>query len=106
FRLHALRPLPTSPRFPYTTLFRSRERLRAVVGGEDVGFVGQQDDVGSPVIDLRGGGARVALRVGEHVDPPEPAQQVGGERVAPEDRKSTRLNSSHVKISYAVLCLK
>src|SRR5690606_40380108 len=30
----------------------------------------------------------------------------GGETAYPEDRKSTRLNSSHVKISYAVFCLK
>src|SRR5690606_39362973 len=34
------------------------------------------------------------------------AQRVGRGRVLGEDRKSTRLNSSHVKISYAVFCLK
>src|SRR5690349_23187704 len=31
---------------------------------------------------------------------------INGEAVRPEDRKSTRLNSSHVEISYAVFCLK
>src|SRR5690606_41093949 len=45
---------------------------------------------------------------GRHADPPRVRRQPGG-RVAHDgrlDRKSTRLNSSHVKISYAVFCLK
>src|SRR5688572_31572521 len=74
-----LRRPPRSTLFPYTTLFRSRE-LRQIDG------------------DLTGG-----LR--DEVD------GTGGERVerllrALLDRKSTRLNSSHSQISYAVFCLK
>src|SRR5690606_39692520 len=38
--------------------------------------------------------------------PPQPVPQGGRELCRDQDRKSTRLNSSHVKISYAVFCLK
>src|SRR5256885_9396397 len=97
-----IRRPPRSTLFPYTTLFRSELRdVRA--GGEDEGLAG--DD----------GGAKVALL--------EPAEQTIQrlERLSPEerrlrpalavvdrheDRKSTRLNSSHLVISYAVFCLK
>src|SRR5215475_5048146 len=71
FFLMIRRP-PRSTLFPYTTLFRSRQRLR-----------------GRPLL---------ADRIGE-LEP-------GGEIDRARDRKSTRLNSSHVKISYAVFCLK
>src|SRR5207249_6951513 len=37
---------------------------------------------------------------------PRDLARVGGENLGPRDRKSTRLNSSHVSISYAVFCLK
>src|SRR5690606_39612713 len=45
---------------------------------------------------------------GAHMGAPasDPALASGSAAVAGEDRKSTRLNSSHVKISYAVFCLK
>src|SRR3989442_10233430 len=76
-----IRRPPRSTLFPYTTLFRSHADLRRVqVDGEVRDRVGQ------------GGGA---LHRGG-VD----ATSVEG------DRKSTRLNSSHVRISYAVFCLK
>src|SRR5438874_7933795 len=80
-----IRPPPRSTLFPYTTLFRSRPPRRP----------------GQP-------GAR-------EVRPAALAEDVGGRRCAgpgllPDgrgaDRKSTRLNSSHVEISYAVFCLK
>src|SRR5438132_6907481 len=82
-------PPPTSTLFPYTTLFRSMvdrgERLRVKPG----------------------------IPVGDAVDEgPEPdALRVHGGRRGHEarparDRKSTRLNSSHTVISYAVFCLK
>src|SRR5690606_42134401 len=57
-------------------------------------------------------GGRAARLVGRVVGPPAPGRGVDGRvlRVRPrlrlQDRKSTRLNSSHVKISYAVFCLK
>src|SRR2546422_1957397 len=75
-----IRRPPRSTLFPYTTLFRSD----AAVGGE----VGEQLTVRR---DLRRG----ALRIVEQHAP-------GNNR----DRKSTRLNSSHGYISYAVFCLK
>src|SRR5947208_11484759 len=74
-----LRRPPRSTLFPYTTLFRSDLR---VVGARHAG-AGDRTDVGA----LSEFGAEV------------PA-------VAGGDRKSTRLNSSHQIISYAVFCLK
>src|SRR3712207_8601366 len=88
FFLMIRRP-PRSTLFPYTTLFRSLGRylgdrwLAHVVAQEcsELGAVGRQ--CGSE----GGGGEAQAGRHGE-------------------DRKSTRLNSSHANISYAVFCLK
>src|SRR3712207_8523791 len=79
-----IRRPPRSTLFPYTTLFRSfRPRLRergafgqSVVGGR----AGEADGVGRERDGLVGAGV--------------------------QDRKSTRLNSSHANISYAVFCLK
>src|SRR3712207_8329326 len=76
FFLMIRRP-PRSTPFPYTTLFRS-----AV----------------SPTADERGQALRLVLRWAVGRLAPEPP--------AHPDRKSTRLNSSHANISYAVFCLK
>src|SRR2546428_7898032 len=90
-----IRRPPRSTLFPYTTLFRSwsgwltapnklqragwdRHTLKP---GDKITIVGNQQKNGSPVLQIR---------------------SVAG----PEDRKSTRLNSSHDQISYAVFCLK
>src|SRR5690606_41523109 len=82
----------------YTTLFRSRVDLvlAGVLGRRAVG--GLVDGDARAVVDVGAGrDADAAHLRGESV----------GEVVAVEvDRKSTRLNSSHVKISYAVFCLK
>src|SRR5207302_7123722 len=79
-----LHPPPESTLFPYTTLFRSRVT---------------RDPVG-----LRRARRGVALRGGECAAiGPRFGQDFPGDV---EDRKSTRLNSSHVKISYAVFCSK
>src|SRR3712207_7726713 len=85
-----IRRPPRSPLFPYTTLFRSSpavdEALRvqfadaAVKAGEAIGYVG----AGTVEFLLTDAGELFFL----------------------EDRKSTRLNSSHANISYAVFCLK
>src|SRR3712207_8642531 len=93
FFLMIRRP-PRSTLFPYTTLFRSVH----VVQGEERAHA---EGLGVP-----------EPRLGDRVDPYDDA--VGGrvERVglrverALGDRKSTRLNSSHANISYAVFCLK
>src|SRR3712207_7951870 len=82
-----IRRPPRSTLFPYTTLFRSAAARRDR-GGE--GHGGEDED------DLEVGDRRRVL---------EPL--LVGERVPRDaDRKSTRLNSSHANISYAVFCLK
>src|SRR3712207_7346323 len=82
-----IRRPPKSPLFPYTTLFRSP-------AGEAVGEVlGLADHLGR---DHRDDAAQGAQEDQQH--------DGGGERR--RDRKSTRLNSSHANISYAVFCLK
>src|SRR2546430_8503133 len=82
-----IRRPPRSTLFPYTTLFRSLLGR----GLELVGDAPQDGRVrGRPVA-----GVGVRLRA--------PASDEGGEV---QDRKSTRLNSSHSQISYAVFCLK
>src|SRR5690606_41567456 len=88
---------PSSSLFPYTTLFRS------VVGLEqDLVELVQQgvgDALGQAVCD-----ALDRLDPVDRADQPRPfAAGVLDQQV---DRKSTRLNSSHVKISYAVFCLE
>src|SRR3712207_7349096 len=88
-----IRRPPRSTLFPYTTLFRSRlgvERERA--GEQLVQHHAQRVDVGARV-DVQPAGQRL---LGAHV--------LG--RADDRDRKSTRLNSSHANISYAVFCLK
>src|SRR2546430_3530824 len=72
-----IRRPPRSTLFPYTTLFRSRHRL---CGKDRRGGRRGEQPAGA------GGNAPTAIR--------------------PGDRKSTRLNSSHSQISYAVFCLK
>src|SRR5690606_41793317 len=92
FFLLLLRPPPRSTLFPYTTLFRSD---RDVVKGlpKDA-----RDDLNADPITGEPGAHPVGTGVGAA------GGAVAGAAVG--DRKSTRLNSSHVKISYAVFCLK
>src|SRR5699024_12277158 len=100
-----LRPPPTSPLFPYTTLFRSRRpggrrrrpRPRAALLQEAGGMsaLGVYLPGTSPMHRAPAGAKISALVV-----------LVVAMSVLVRDRKSTRLNSSHVSISYAVFCLK
>src|SRR3712207_8974489 len=93
FFLMIRRP-PRSTLFPYTTLFRS-ERL---VEHEHLRVVHQRGgDLGALLVAQRQCLQLVAGALAE-TDPLD--QRVG------VDRKSTRLNSSHANISYAVFCLK
>src|SRR3712207_6982021 len=85
-----IRRPPRSTLFPYTTLFRS-DGARADGAGEGRR---RRDDRDRDA--LRDGG------LGPRVRRPD---RLGRQRGA-EDRKSTRLNSSHANISYAVFCLK
>src|SRR5699024_11523625 len=91
---------PRSTRFPYTTLFRSRSHHgnHHLTAGQETSWVMTWFPSWLEVPPV--GDARPALErtCAEWTD------WLGQVRV--EDRKSTRLNSSHVSISYAVFCLK
>src|SRR5204863_1168397 len=94
--------LPRPPRstlFPYTTLFRSADAAKKGYNGIlsagyyiDLIFPASQHYLADPIPENTTLTAEEAKRI------------LGGE--ATIDRKSTRLNSSHVEISYAVFCLK
>src|SRR5256885_5400149 len=89
-----IRRPPRSTLFPYTTLFRSGLAVElAVVGGQpDLARLGN-DGLGH--LDFA------------HVEVAQAAIGLDGRDADQgEDRKSTRLNSSHLVISYAVFCLK
>src|SRR3712207_8521092 len=75
-----IRRPPRSTLFPYTTLFRSRR--------------------------FRAGPRRSSRRSSSFSLPEAPPRGPPTTSVRPGDRKSTRLNSSHANISYAVFCLK
>src|SRR5207244_6973976 len=96
----------TSPLFPYTTLFRS-ERLLAVPGQQVGGPSGiEVHPVAERQEELSGGRRGHRLLAGQgagsHQPPPwVPFASLEGDA---GDRKSTRLNSSHQIISYAVFC--
>src|SRR5207253_9706337 len=97
---------PRSPLFPYTTLFRSTGWTRAIVviaGANGLGLFAvviaylpvlyqafNRREVGVLLLDARAG------------SPPSGPELL--HRMGSADRKSTRLNSSHVAISYAVFC--
>src|SRR3712207_7733958 len=89
-----IRRPPRSTLFPYTTLFRSPKRCRARTGqwrsGRSVLTVPWGEDIGDAQDEQCGGDVA-------HLERGEAGHQ---------DRKSTRLNSSHANISYAVFCLK
>src|SRR5688572_32702106 len=94
-----IRRPPRSTLFPYTTLFRS-EPDRTPSGAE-AEIPGEREADAPEAEDRHHGGKG---RVGGS------AQHCGGHDLGAvehlEDRKSTRLNSSHSQISYAVFCLK
>src|SRR5256885_9958418 len=84
-----IRRPPRSTLFPYTTLFRSRLILGITMGA--------QPPLGVP--------GQVRLVAGSEFDLENLVRTQSG-RADGCDRKSTRLNSSHLVISYAVFCLK
>src|SRR3712207_8539348 len=84
-----IRRPPRSTRFPDTTLFRSRRRLEADSG-----------------IRTRSSACLLPTSAGTRSAPDARGTRRGAVPVRDLDRKSTRLNSSHANISYAVFCLK
>src|SRR5690606_41639401 len=92
FFFSMLRPPPRSTLFPYTTLFRSEIVDVIASGGMATVWRARDTRLDRPVALKR-----------PH---PAPSDDDSHRRFEREDRKSTRLNSSHVKISYAVFCLK
>src|SRR2546426_9375438 len=95
-----IRRPPRSTLFPYTTLFRSRALAEARAALElDRGrrdLLEEVAELSEEVGDAAG--AEAALKTRRALYPEEPE--------AARDRKSTRLNSSHLVISYAVFCFK
>src|SRR3712207_7151041 len=96
-----IRRPPRSTLFPYTTLFRSSDatatQLRQIARAVDGGRIPAEACPGS-----YGTAYQITLLT-------EPQLRVAQKRglIRPDvDRKSTRLNSSHANISYAVFCLK
>src|SRR5690606_40214702 len=81
---------PRSTLFPYTTLFRSARQIAGDTRRKDAERAAAVRTLGLAPFEQ----ARDLLAASLQLRQPQP------------DRKSTRLNSSHVKISYAVFCLK
>src|SRR3712207_8159685 len=87
-----IRRPPRSTLFPYTTLFRSA-RLRRP----------EREEAARALVDVARGPQPAVADEREHERRrPRPRRRAG----MMQDRKSTRLNSSHANISYAVFCLK
>src|SRR2546430_10244379 len=100
-----IRPPPRSPLFPSTTLFRSREYWIPACLSSELKADGAPMRLlllGEQLIAFRDTDGRVGIM--EHRCPHRCASLFFGRNE--EDRKSTRLNSSHSQISYAVFCLK
>src|SRR5207244_5379388 len=89
---------PKPPLFPYTTLFRSDSdapdsNRMAYIGTDNIA-AGKQ--AGALIREALPNGGKIMLFVGK----------IDAQNAKERDRKSTRLNSSHQIISYAVFCLK
>src|SRR3712207_7816871 len=98
-----IRRPPRSTLFPYTTLFRSRAQRTARSAGPSEAHEHAADGEQQAEPDEVGGAVTGVEHLRQEVEGPG-ERQPG--RVGALDRKSTRLNSSHANISYAVFCLK
>src|SRR2546429_4605959 len=90
-----IRRPPRSTLFPYTTLFRSLEAFKVADSVLGSGVQGISDLIVQPgLINVDFADVRTIMTSAKST------------LISPGDRKSTRLNSSHGYISYAVFCLK
>src|SRR5207302_10042097 len=103
---YSIPPPPPSTLFPYTTLFRSASKIVAYAQGfqqmtaasKEYGWDLRLGEVAT----IWRGGCIIRARFLDRI-----VEAYKADSAIPNlDRKSTRLNSSHVKISYAVFCLK
>src|SRR5688572_32288607 len=101
-----MRPSPTSTLFPYTTLFRSAKfeiyQLIHQLADRGAGVLVISSEIEEliGICDLI-----LVLRHGK-ISGEFRREEFDREKILAADRKSTRLNSSHSQISYAVFCLK
>src|SRR3712207_7576803 len=100
-----IRRPPRSTLLPYTTLFRSQNAVAYVIRGEvRFNYGPERAPEGRIATFLPDGDA---IQIKNTGDIPADVLVLAGEPLhEPVDRKSTRLNSSHANISYAVFCLK
>src|SRR3712207_7233727 len=101
-----IRRPPRSTLFPYTTLFRSSAREKSAEMAIDGGVPGEAHVRPAHFHTV---GARILVQAGSVLHNRVLARVDAGEAYTVRqwrDRKSTRLNSSHANISYAVFCLK
>src|SRR2546427_5130352 len=96
-----IRRPPRSTLFPYTTLFRSA----IVVEADDLAEVAAHVLRRGELLPLAGADPQLAVRAEGEAEV-RPGAGHGQQPRQDRDRKSTRLNSSHSQISYAVFCLK
>src|SRR3712207_7287922 len=99
-----IRRPPRSTLFPYTPLFRSQRARHDRADVDDAvdhrrGGAEEVADLQRPALERLADRARTGVLAG-------PGKVAAKERHTGRDRKSTRLNSSHANISYAVFCLK
>src|SRR5256885_6108091 len=98
-----IRRPPRSTLFPYTTLFRSAHREGIVTSTSLLVDTPFSAEAAAISVELP------RLSVGLHADLSAAVAEIDlalSAAICVEDRKSTRLNSSHLVISYAVFCLK
>src|SRR5947209_11127782 len=94
------RPPPSSTLFPYTTLFRSRGDIKVNAVHEMLQKMSKEMDSLRGILNAHEKKMeRMGMMVESHAD-------ILDHHAHALDRKSTRLNSSHANISYAVFCLK
>src|SRR3712207_7835346 len=97
-----IRRPPRSTLFPYTTLFRSNDIVRSLPGGR----FSLEHDNSAGTVRLVAGENEYRIRAYAADDFPQLPGFEAESAFKIRDRKSTRLNSSHANISYAVFCLK